>query len=256
MNSNLLCFFQANGVEKCQYDNAAVGYPVFAQVPSTGQPSDVIYATSRDDAGFVTYARADEVRAFDVQVCQPVGADICGIGACCPSGKTWDCDTNSCIEKVEENVCVAGPTLKYGRDITDVKNASNQAFALNASCENKQISLSPCSLTPGVIPQGTSPAGYKLYLWPKSASGLSKDYNLVEIQNQCWFADNLQESPSQWPSPVNIWENYSPHNGYGLYDYNYIGGGAGVYRPDGYLYQFDAGTNNTAHGGAPAERLQ
>lgn len=49
VNSNLLCFFQANGVEKCQYDNAAVGYPVFAQAPSTGQASDVIYATTRDD---------------------------------------------------------------------------------------------------------------------------------------------------------------------------------------------------------------
>lgn len=46
------------------------------------------------------------MRAFDVQVCQPTNADICTIGACCPAGKKWDCDTNSCI--VDEFLCPAG----------------------------------------------------------------------------------------------------------------------------------------------------
>lgn len=47
--SALLCFIKPDGTERCQYDNAQVGYPVFAKTPSTGLQTDLVYATSRDD---------------------------------------------------------------------------------------------------------------------------------------------------------------------------------------------------------------
>lgn len=61
-------------------------------------------------------------------------------------------------------------TLKYGRDLTTIKNSNNEAFSSNATCANKQISLSQCSLTQGAVQSGTSPSGNKLYTWPKVAS--------------------------------------------------------------------------------------
>lgn len=104
--SALLCYTKPDGTERCQYDNAQVGYPVFARTPSTGLQTDVVYATLRDDPGSVTYARADIVRAFDIDICRPADSDVCSIGACCPAGKKWDCDTNACI--VDEFMCPAG----------------------------------------------------------------------------------------------------------------------------------------------------
>jgi len=114
------------------------------------------------------------------------------------------------------------------RQITTVTNSTGEAFSTNGACANKNISLSPCHFTSGAISDGTSPSGNPLYRWPKEASGLSQDYNLVEIKGQCWFADNLQENSSVWPSPVDIWNNTTPHNGYGLYSYT----GTGVNRPE------------------------
>lgn len=67
----------------------------------------------------------------------------------------------------------------------------------------------------------------------------------MDIKGQCWFADNLQENPSLWPSPVGTWDNYAPHNGYGRYDF---GTPLAASRAEGYLYQFDSGTNNSAVG--------
>lgn len=119
-------------------------------------------------------------------------------------------------------------TLKNGSALTTVKNTAGEAFSANTQCANKQISIAPCSLTSGAVSAGTSPSGNKLYSWPKSSSGLSKDYNLVEINGQCWFADNLEEKPSLVPTPPGAWDNYSPHNDYGLYSY----AGTGVNRPE------------------------
>ena len=72
-----------------------------------------MYSQYRDDApnsgdcpGGVCYALAPVVGVFDVEVCQPDGQDICSIGACCPAGKKWDCDTNACI--LDEMICPAG----------------------------------------------------------------------------------------------------------------------------------------------------
>lgn len=77
VNSNLLCYTKSDGTEQCQTDDAAVGYPVFARnIPSTGQSTDIIYATTRDDPGYVTYARADIVRAFDVEICSPANTCV------------------------------------------------------------------------------------------------------------------------------------------------------------------------------------
>ncbi len=106
VSSPLLCFIKPDGTERCQYNDAQVGYPVFAKTPSTGLQTDTVYATLRDDTGSVTYGKADIVRAFDVEICQPVGSDICSVGACCPAGTKWDCDTNSCV--VDEFMCPAG----------------------------------------------------------------------------------------------------------------------------------------------------
>ena len=35
ISSPLLCFIKPNGLEQCQYNDAQVGYPVFAKTPST-----------------------------------------------------------------------------------------------------------------------------------------------------------------------------------------------------------------------------
>jgi len=150
-------------------------------------------------------------------------SDICR-QIVCPAGQAWDVAQNKCAV-VDQ--CTPIVTLKKGSDLT-VTNPAGEAFSTNGACANKQISLSPCHFTNGAIADGTSPSGNPLYRWPKEASGLSQDYNLVEIKGQCWFADNLQENSSVWTSPVNIWENTSPHNGYGLYSYT----GTGVNRPE------------------------
>lgn len=135
------------------------------------------------------------------------------VGACCPAGAQWDSSQGKCLTACEPIV-----TLKQGSDLTTIKNPQGEAFSTNTTCANKNISLSPCNTTMGVVADGTSTSGNKLYKWPKTASGLSKDYNLVEINGQCWFADNLQEIPSNVPtSGVN--DNLSPHNFYGYYDY-------------------------------------
>ena len=55
-------------------------------------------------------------------------------------------------------------------------------------------------------------------------------YNLVEINGQCWFADNLEETPTNVPTTPGVWDNNAPHNDYGLY--TYAGGGTGVSRPE------------------------
>jgi len=141
-------------------------------------------------------------------------SDICQTIQC-PSGQAWDQTQNKCAT-VDQ--CAPIVTLKKGGDLTTIKNPQGEAFSTNTTCANKNISLSPCNTTMGVVADGTSPSGNKLYKWPKTASGLSKDYNLVEINGQCWFADNLEEKPSSVPtSGVN--DNLSPHNFYGYYDY-------------------------------------
>lgn len=96
VTSKLLCYTKTDGTEQCQYNDAHVGYPVFSKTPSTGQATDVIYATTRDDPGFATYARADIVRAFDVQECSPLPNPV-QVGACCPSGFQWDSEEGTCI---------------------------------------------------------------------------------------------------------------------------------------------------------------
>lgn len=76
----------------------------------------------------------------------------------------------------------------------------------------------------------------------------------MEINGQCWFADNLEEKPSNVPSSGGN-DNFSPHDFYGFYDYT-IPGGTPLNRPEGYLYQMDAANNMVAPGGAPADRQQ
>lgn len=145
------------------------------------------------------------------------------VGACCPLGSQWDSSQGKCL-----TACAPIVTLKKGSELTTVKNTLNEAFSSNTSCANKNISLSPCSTTMGAVADGTSPSGNKLYKWPKAASGLSKDYNLVEINGQCWFADNVEEKPSAVPTPPGAWDNFAPHNDYGFYTYT----GTGVNRPE------------------------
>jgi len=99
------------------------------------------------------------------------------------------------------SACEPIVTLKTGAQLTTIKNPQGEAFSTNTQCAGKNISLSPCNLTNGVVADGTSPSGNKLYRWPLASSGLSKDYNLVEINGQCWFADNLEEKPSNVPTP-------------------------------------------------------
>ncbi len=148
----------------------------------------------------------------------------------CPAGEQWSVAQNKCIAQCESLV-----TLTYGSNLTAVKNSQNEAFSTNAQCAGKQISLSPCSLTTGAILTGTSPNGNKLYNWPKTSSGLSRDYSLVDIGGQCWFADNLEEKPSSYPNPLLNFDNFSPHTDYGFYN--------GIDVGQGYLYQMDAVMN-------------
>lgn len=169
------------------------------------------------------------------------------VGACCPAGAQWDSSQGKCLAACEPIV-----TLKKGSELTTIKNTLNESFSANTTCANKNISLSPCNTTAGVVTDGTSPSGNKLYKWPKAASGLSKDYNLVEINGQCWFADNVEEKPSAVPTPPGSWDNFAPHNDYGPYTYT----GTGVNRPEGYLYQFDAATNMALPAGASLNREQ
>lgn len=188
------------------------------------------------------------IRSVECCTLKDQASDICR-QITCPAGQAWDVAQNKCVV-IDQ--CAPTVTLKKGSDLTTVTNSTGEAFSTNGACANKNISLSPCHFTSGAISDGTSPSGNPLYSWPKEASGLSQDYNLVEIKGQCWFADNLQENSSVWPSPVDIWNNTTPHNGYGLYSYT----GTGVNRPEGYLYQFDAATNNPAPASAPAGSLQ
>lgn len=68
------------------------------------------------------------------------------------------------------SACEPTVTLKTGSQLTTVKNPQGEAFSTNATCANKNISLSPCKLTMGVVEDDTSPSGNKLYRWPKIAS--------------------------------------------------------------------------------------
>ncbi len=87
------------------------------------------------------------------------------VGACCPSGSQWDSSEGKCMSACEPTM-----TLKTGSQLTTVKNPQGEAFSTNATCASKNISLSPCHLTMGVVADGTSPSGNKLYRWPKTAS--------------------------------------------------------------------------------------
>lgn len=88
------------------------------------------------------------------------------VGACCPAGSQWSSSQNACAS----NQCEPLVTLPYGRDLTLVKNAGGEAFSSNGACANKQISLSPCSMTAGAVAAGASVSGNKLYAWPKTSS--------------------------------------------------------------------------------------
>lgn len=119
--------------------------------------------------------KIDEIRCCGIP--SNAGSNTVQVGACCPAGSQWSSAQNKCVLQCQPIV-----TLKKGSDLTTVKNAAGEVFSANTTCANKQISLAPCTLTSGVVQTGTSASGNKLYNWPKSFSGLSKDYNLVEIK--------------------------------------------------------------------------
>lgn len=104
VNSRLLGRVKSDGTMQYQYNDARGGYPFFARTPYQN-PGDKVYSQYRDDAGSVSYASAPIVGVFDVEICKPAGTDLCTIGACCPGGTKWDCDTNSCV--LDEFMCPA-----------------------------------------------------------------------------------------------------------------------------------------------------
>lgn len=69
----------------------------------------------------------------------------------------------------------------------------SQPADLNAVCDTAVISQGNCSDIAGVVPIASAPGGNLKYNLPAAVSGAAYDYELVQIGNQCWFAENARE---------------------------------------------------------------
>lgn len=118
----------------------------------------------------------------------------------------------------------------------------------NNMCQNQQISIVSCDNIGGAFQTGTSLSGNPLYVWPWYASGLKETYALVEVDGQCWFAENLQEHPPGNTSSPAYQRGGVDTGFYGIYeDIDGAGNGDGYYagqgerdEREGYLYQWSA----------------
>jgi len=146
-----------------------------------------------------------------------------------------------------------------GNTFTDYDNGNGETFNQNPACGSKLISVSGCSTINGVVEvDDNSTDGIEYYL-PNAASGLSEDYQLVEINGQCWFAENLQEDPTIYEDMPDLFNSVSDDNGwwYGFYgDDNGQSGlpsdpPANYDEREGFLYQWRAAMN-----GEGGERMQ
>jgi uncharacterized protein (TIGR02145 family) len=146
-----------------------------------------------------------------------------------------------------------------GNTFTNLLNGSGEAFSQNPACGERLISVSSCSTVSGAgIIDDSNTTGIEYYL-PQTSSGLSEDYNLVEINGQCWFAENLQEDPTIYQNMPNLFTSVSDDNGwwYGFYEDN-SGQSALPSDPpanyderEGFLYMWRAAMNGEA-----GERMQ
>ena len=123
----------------------------------------------------------------------------------------------------------------YGDEGYVVTHSTGQVFSNNTQCQNEIISAGGCG-------GATTVTG---------ASG--RVYKLVEINKQCWMAENLAEVPSNY-NPAPTWTN-STDKGWWGYDgtehVDELGRGRG-----GYLYQWSAAMNGStasrSRGACPA----
>lgn len=110
---------------------------------------------------------------------------------------------------------------------TTVTYTSGESFSTNTTCANRLISVRGCG-------------GYY------TVTGVSGTvYNLVEINGQCWIAQNMQEVPSQF-STQPTWINSTDNGFWG----NNSDGGTTA-NANGLLYQWSAAMN-----GSTTERNQ
>jgi len=160
----------------------------------------VVYNTSR---GCLAYYNGTAFKCFSDRAAKVTkGSDFTTFYNGCVSG-TYDYD-------------------KYGSDGYTVSHSTGEVFSNNTQCQNEIISAGGCG-------GATTVTG---------ASG--RVYQLMEINGQCWMAENLAEKPSNYPVPSggNGWWGY---NGTEYID---IERGRG-----GYFYQWSAAMN-----GATASR--
>jgi uncharacterized protein (TIGR02145 family) len=146
-----------------------------------------------------------------------------------------------------------------GNTFTSFLNGSNEAFSQNPACGDRLISVSGCDEVNGAtLIDDPNTTGVEYYL-PQTSSGLSEDYALVEINGQCWFAENLQEDPTIYQNMPNLFTSVSDDNGWW---YGFFGDDTGQSGPpsappanyderEGFLYMWRAAMNGEA-----GERMQ
>lgn len=157
------------------------------------------------------------------------------------------------------NAISSGGDAMLGSTFTDFDNGNGETFNQNLACGGKLISVSNCNTVNGAsIIDDSNTDGIEYYL-PKTSSGLSEDYHLVEINGQCWFAENLQEDPSIFQDMPNLFNSVSDDNGwwYGFFGDDNGQSGLPSDPPmnyderEGFLYQWKSTMN-----GETGERMQ
>jgi len=123
----------------------------------------------------------------------------------------------------------------YNGTATTVTQTGGEAFSANSACTAATISVTACGAEKAVL----------------GASGYS--YPLVQINGQCWIAENMNEIPSAFPTP-GVWSNSIDNGSWGYYNQTPDATTWGLVEPfprAGLLYQWSAAMN-----GATAERSQ
>lgn len=150
-----------------------------------------------------------------------------------PLGSTYTAHYNGIVGGVHDTTNPADPTYYTLSTYTTATNS--EPFSGNTTCATKEISAQGC----GGLSTVTGASG--------------RVYNLVNINGQCWFKENLNEVPSNFSSyNATSWLASSPGDqGYwGYYNTTDATGnsGWGISEPatsEGLLYQWNAAMDNS-----------